>query len=202
MAEPTTARCWPCRPTSGPSRPRPRWTRTSPTGSRSDTAKVRVFATAAARLGRGPRPGRRRPRACRRPTGAMVLTGGLPSRSADFMASFSASVPVAVADRGAGHRRRPVPDLRIGVPADQGGADEPDQHQRQLRRAGLHLPAGPPAGPARLRRLRDARRLAAGDHVRDPFGLSMDYEVLLLSRIRERYLATATTRGPWPRGSA
>ena len=34
------------------------------------------------------------------------------------------------------------------------------------------------------------------------FGLSMDYEVFLLSRIREEYLARpATTRGAWSRAS-
>ncbi len=33
------------------------------------------------------------------------------------------------------------------------------------------------------------------------FGLSMDYEVFLMSRIRERYLRTATTNGPLPRAS-
>ena len=33
------------------------------------------------------------------------------------------------------------------------------------------------------------------------FGLSMDYEVFLMSRIRERYRSTATTSGRSPRGS-
>ena len=33
------------------------------------------------------------------------------------------------------------------------------------------------------------------------FGLSMDYEVFLMSRIRERYMATATTTAPSPRVS-
>ena len=36
-------------------------------------------------------------RAVPSPDGAAVLTGGLPSRSADFMASFSASIPWAIA---------------------------------------------------------------------------------------------------------
>ena len=33
------------------------------------------------------------------------------------------------------------------------------------------------------------------------FGLSMDYEVFLLSRIREEYERRTTTRSPWPTAS-
>src|SRR4029079_14154042 len=60
-----------------------------------DTAKVRVFATQLPDSNEG-RALVGEVRAVPSPDGAQVLTGGLPSRSADFMASFSASVPWAV----------------------------------------------------------------------------------------------------------
>ncbi len=56
-------------------------------------------------------------------------------------------------------------------------------------------------GRARLRKPRRPRRdQRAADLLRSIFGLSMDYEVFLMSRIRERYLAPRRQRAGGRRG--
>lgn len=125
------------------------------------------------------------------PAGAQVLTGGLPSRSADFMASFRSSVPVAVlivvlATAGVllltfGSVVLPVKAVLmslISISASFGALVFIFQQGHFSGALGFE-PSG--AIAAWLPVIMFAIL----------FGLSMDYEVLLLSRIRERYLATA-----------
>jgi len=123
------------------------------------------------------------------PASAQVLTGGLPSRSADFMTSFSASVPWAVLIVVAvtalvlfltfGSIVLPLKAVvmsLISISASFGALVFIFQegHFEQL----LGFNASGALG-AWLPVIMFAIL----------FGLSMDYEVLLLSRIRERYLA-------------
>jgi RND superfamily putative drug exporter len=123
------------------------------------------------------------------PEGTSVLTGGLPSRSADFMASFYGSVPVAVlivvAVTGAvlfltfGSVFLPLKAVLmslISVTASFGALVWIFQQGHLSGLLGFE-PSGTTA--AWLPIIMFAIL----------FGLSMDYEVLLLSRIRERYLA-------------
>ena len=51
-------------------------------------------------------------------------------------------------------RRDPVPAVRLGGPAAQGGHHDPALDQRQLRRPRLDLPGRQPGGPPRLRAAR------------------------------------------------
>jgi RND superfamily putative drug exporter len=98
------------------------------------------------------------------PDGANVLTGGLPSRSADFMTSFRASVPVAV-----------LMSL-ISISASFGALVFIFQQGHLDTLLGFEASGALGAWmPVIMFAIL--------------FGLSMDYEVLLLSRIRERYLA-------------
>ena len=123
------------------------------------------------------------------PAGATVLTGGLPSRSADFMASFSSSVPWAVLIVVAvtalilfltfGSVFLPVKAVimsLISISASFGALVFIFQQGHFEEILGFNASG---ALGAWLPVIMFAIL----------FGLSMDYEVLLLSRIRERYLA-------------
>jgi RND superfamily putative drug exporter len=153
-----------------------------------DTAKVRVFAEQLPDSNEG-RALVGEIRAVPSPDGAQVLTGGLPSRSADFMASFSASIPWAVAIvvlvtglvlfLTFGSVFLPLKAVLmslISISASFGALVFIFQqgHLESL----LGFDASGALG-AWLPVIMFAIL----------FGLSMDYEVLLLSRIRERYLA-------------
>jgi RND superfamily putative drug exporter len=124
------------------------------------------------------------------PAGAQVLTGGLPSRSADFMASFTAAVPWAVLIVVAvtalilfltfGSVLLPVKAVLmslISISASFGALVFIFQLGNFEELLGFNASG---ALGAWLPVIMFAIL----------FGLSMDYEVLLLSRIRERYLAT------------
>ncbi len=76
--------------------------------------------------------------------------------------------PVGDRHRRHGDWRRPVPHLRIGLPAAQGGAHEPAQHHRQLRCPGLDLPAGQSLDDPGLRSVRHAGCQHADPDVRHP----------------------------------
>ena len=123
------------------------------------------------------------------PSGAQVLTGGLPSRSADFMSSFSASVPWAVLIVVAvtalvlfltfGSVFLPIKAVLmslISISASFGALVFIFQQGHFDTLLGFEASG---ALGAWLPVIMFAIL----------FGLSMDYEVFLLSRIRERYLA-------------
>jgi uncharacterized membrane protein YdfJ with MMPL/SSD domain len=123
------------------------------------------------------------------PAGANVVTGGLPSRSADFMASFRNSVPIAVlivvAVTGLvlfltfGSVFLPLKAVLmslISISASFGALVFIFQQGHLDTTLGFEASG---ALGAWLPVIMFAIL----------FGLSMDYEVLLLSRIRERYLA-------------
>jgi RND superfamily putative drug exporter len=154
-----------------------------------DTVKVRVFSSAVPDSNEG-RALVGRVRAIEPPPGAQVLTGGLPSRSADFMSSFNASVPIAVLIvvlvTGAvlfltfGSVFLPVKAVLmslISVSASFGALVWIFQQGHLSKILGFDT----------------SHTIGAWQPIimfAILFGLSMDYEVLLLSRIRERYLAT------------
>ena len=153
-----------------------------------DTTKLRVFS----RLLPDSNAGRALVEDVREvapPDGADALTGGLPSRSRDFMTSFYASVPVAVLIVVAvtavilfltfGSVFLPIKAVLmslISVSASFGALVWIFQEGHFADALGF-APSG--AIAAWLPIIMFAIL----------FGLSMDYEVLLLSRIRERYLA-------------
>jgi RND superfamily putative drug exporter len=154
-----------------------------------DTVKMRVFSTAIPDSEDG-RALVGAVRAVEPPPGARVVTGGLPSRSADFMSSFRDSVPVAIlivvlVTGGVlfltfGSVFLPLKAVLmslISVTASFGALVWIFQD-------------GYLSG---LLRFTSSGTIAAWEPIimfAILFGLSMDYEVLLLSRIRERYLAT------------
>jgi RND superfamily putative drug exporter len=153
-----------------------------------DTAKVRVFAEQLPDSNEG-RALVGEVRAVPSPDGAVVLTGGLPSRSADFMTSFSASVPWAVLIvvlvtalvlfLTFGSVFLPIKAVLmslISISASFGALVFIFQQGHLESLLGFNASG---ALGAWLPVIMFAIL----------FGLSMDYEVLLLSRIRERYLA-------------
>jgi RND superfamily putative drug exporter len=154
-----------------------------------DTAKVRVFSSAVPDSNEG-RALVGRVRDVAPPPDAQVLTGGLPSRSADFMASFDGSVPIAVLIvvlvtsvvlfLTFGSVFLPVKAVLmslISVSASFGALVWIFQQGHLSNILGFDT----------------SHTIGAWQPIimfAILFGLSMDYEVLLLSRIRERYLAT------------
>jgi uncharacterized membrane protein YdfJ with MMPL/SSD domain len=154
-----------------------------------DTARVRIFSSLLPDSNEG-RALVADLRAVPPPDGAQALTAGLPSRSADFMAAFRASVPWAVAIVVAvtavvlfltfGSLILPIKAVLmslISISASFGALVfifEQGHFQELLGfEASGALGAWLPVIMFAIL-----------------FGISMDYEVLLLSRIRERYLAT------------
>jgi RND superfamily putative drug exporter len=153
-----------------------------------DTAKVRVFSDILPDSDAG-RDLVADLRELPPPDGASVLTGGLPSRSADFLESFNESVPVAVlivvAVTGVvlfltfGSVFLPIKAVLmslVSITASFGALVWIFQQGHFSDVLGFQA----------------SGTIAAWLPVimfAILFGLSMDYEVLLLSRIRERYLA-------------
>jgi RND superfamily putative drug exporter len=154
-----------------------------------DTTKLRVFSSFVPDSDQG-RALVGKVREVTPPPGAEVLTGGLPSRSADFMSSFDASVPIAVlivvlVTAGVlfltfGSVFLPVKAVLmslISVSASFGALVWIFQQGHLSGLLGFDT----------------SGTIGAWQPIimfAILFGLSMDYEVLLLSRIRERYLAT------------
>ena len=154
-----------------------------------DTTKLRVFSDYIPDSDDG-RALVDRIRAIPPPEGAEVLTGGLPSRSADFMRSFLGSVPISIlivvlVTSGVlfltfGSVFLPVKAVLmslISVTASFGAL------VWIFQQGHLKGPLG----------FETSGTIGAWQPIimfAILFGLSMDYEVLLLSRIRERYLAT------------
>ncbi len=132
-----------------------------------DTTKVTIFSSrlpdseegrGARRRGpRGGRPGRRHGGRRRPGRPLRGLHGQLPGQR-----------PGGGRDRHRGDSHRPVPDLRIGLPAGEGRPHESRLDHRQLRGPGLDLPGGEPVGAAELRGHRIPGRLAADPDVRHP----------------------------------
>jgi len=154
-----------------------------------DTTKLRVFSDYVPDSDDG-RALVARIRTISAPEGAAVLTAGLPSRSADFMASFNASVPIAilivvlvtsiVLFLTFGSVFLPIKAVlmsMISVTASFGALVWIFQDGNLSELLGFET----------------SHTIGAWEPIimfAILFGLSMDYEVLLLSRIRERYLAT------------
>jgi uncharacterized membrane protein YdfJ with MMPL/SSD domain len=154
-----------------------------------DTIKLRVFSSAVPDSEDG-RALVGEVRNVAPPAGTQALTAGLPSRSADFMASFRASVPIAilivvVVTGGVlfltfGSVFLPLKAVLmslISVTASFGAL------VWIFQQGHLKGPLG----------FETSGTIGAWEPIimfAILFGLSMDYEVLLLSRIRERYLAT------------
>jgi uncharacterized membrane protein YdfJ with MMPL/SSD domain len=135
-----------------------------------------------------------RVRAVPAPEGATGLTGGLPSRSRDFMTSFYASVPVAVLIVVAvtavvlfltfGSVFLPVKAVLMSLVSVSASFGALVWIFQQGNLSGI-LGFEPTSAIAAWLPIIMFAIL---------FGLSMDYEVLLLSRIRERYVAHGNNR--------
>ena len=128
------------------------------------------------------------------PVGARLYVGG-PTRPEQGLLGPRRGLAVeGRAVRRALQRDRAAARAAQRRAADQGRADERAVGGRRLRRAGHGLPVRLVRRDLRLR----LARLCPGA---DPalllaivFGLSMDYEVFMLSRIKERYQATGDNR--------
>ncbi|MGZ6300364.1 MAG: MMPL family transporter, partial [Candidatus Limnocylindria bacterium] len=154
-----------------------------------DTTKVTVFSTVLPDSSAG-RDLVARVRAIAPPSGTRTLTGGLPSRSADFMTSFLGAVPIAIlivvlVTGGIlfltfGSVFLPLKAVLmslVSISASFGALIWVFQEGHLSNVLGFEASG---ATAAWLPLIMFAIL----------FGLSMDYEVFLLSRIRERYLAT------------
>ena len=98
--------------------------------------------------------------------------------------------PVGRGDDPARLGGHPVPALRLAGHPDQGRDHDPALADGELRRPGLDLPGGQ---PPRLLDFEPLGYTIAGNPIimfAVLIGLSMDYEVLLLSRIQEAYRRT------------
>ncbi|MGH2455459.1 MAG: MMPL family transporter [Candidatus Limnocylindria bacterium] len=153
----------------------------------SDTAKVRVFSTLLPDSDEG-RALVEEIRALPAPDGAAVLTAGLPSRSADFMESFLASVPVAILI---------VVVVTGGVLFLTFGSVLLPLKAVLMSLISISASFGALVWIFQMGNLSEVLGFESSGALGAwlplimfaiLFGLSMDYEVLLLSRIRERYL--------------
>ena len=90
-------------------------------------------------------------------------------------------------DRRRDHLHRPLPDDRLGRPADQAGADERPRAQRDVRDPRPDLPGRPLRGPARLHEPGRARV--------DPAAAAVRGRLRALDRLR-RLPALADQGGP------
>ena len=152
-----------------------------------DVRRVTVAYQTATRSRRRPAPWSADIRAVPAPPGGEVLVGGQTARLADLLDSLAARLPwMALIVVGADVRAA-VPGLRLGRAAGQGDPDERAVARRLVRRAGLDLPGRPPVGSAELHPDRDVEATQPILVLAIVFGLSMDYEVFLMSRIREQY---------------
>ncbi len=129
-------------------------------------------------------------RAVPTPDGSQALTGGLPSRSRDFMASFNHSVPVAVLI---------VVLVTAGVLFLTFGSVFLPLKAVLMSLMSITASFGALVWIFQQGHFASLLGFEAGGTIAAwlpiimfaiLFGLSMDYEVLLISRIRERYLAT------------
>jgi RND superfamily putative drug exporter len=154
-----------------------------------DTAKLRVFSSAIPDSDQG-RALVVAVREVEPPPAARALTAGLPSRSADFMTSFRASVPIAVlivvlVTAGVllltfGSVLLPLKAVLMSLISVSASFGALVWIFQQGHLSGLLA-------------FDTSGTIGAWQPIimfAILFGLSMDYEVLLLSRIRERYLAT------------
>ena len=121
-------------------------------------------------------------------TQAEVLVGGTSSENIDYFDSVIDPAPV-------GDRVRAAPDLRPAhrrLPLDRrrrhGRGAQPALGRRRLRAARARLPGGTSAPTSSASSRTDAIEAWVPLFLFSVlFGLSMDYQVFLLSRIRERY---------------
>ena len=84
---------------------------------------------------------------------------------------------------------RPHPGVPVGVGAAQGRRPEPGQHRGVVRRPRRGLPVGLGRGVVGIHETMPIKPLAPMLMFAILFGLSMDYEVFLLGRVREEYRA-------------
>jgi uncharacterized membrane protein YdfJ with MMPL/SSD domain len=154
-----------------------------------DTTKLRVFSDYVPDSEDG-RALVAKIRAIPPPEGTEVLTGGLPSRSADFMTSFRGSVPIAILI---------VVLVTMGVLLLTFGSVFLPVKAVLMSLISVTASFGALVWIFQEGHLSGLLGFETSDTIGawEPiimfailFGLSMDYEVLLLSRIRERYLAT------------
>jgi RND superfamily putative drug exporter len=103
--------------------------------------------------------------------------------------------------RGGGVRGAAGHDVPVGRGADQGGLDERAVDRRGVRSGDRGLPVGLGRGAARLDHSVPVSSWLPILMFAILFGLSMDYEVFLLSRIREDWQATGDARASVVRAS-
>ena len=120
-----------------------------------------------------------------------MQVGGGAAIGEDFLVSQSERIPWAVGTTLHRLGDHPVPAVRLDRHPDQGRDHDPALAHRELRGARLDLPGGQPR--ASLLDFEPLGYTIAGNPIimfAVLIGLSMDYEVLLLSRVQEAYRRT------------
>ena len=131
-----------------------------------------------------------------------VLVGGQSAVLADLLDSLGALLPWMALMVVGDDVRAAVPGLRLGRAAGQGAGDERAVARRVVRRAGLDLPGRQPVGFLDFTPTGFVEATQPILVLAIVFGLSMDYEVFLLSRIREQYDLTGDNTAAVATGAA
>jgi putative drug exporter of the RND superfamily len=116
-----------------------------------------------------------------------IAVEGSAAELVDTKAAIGDAAAAGADDHRGRHLRAAVPDVRQPARADQGAGAQPAEPHRHVRGDGVDLPGRQPVG------LLDFTATGHDRHSMPilmfciAFGLSMDYEVFLLSRIKEEH---------------
>ena len=125
---------------------------------------------------------------------AKVYVAGNTAGVVDYLAFFHTWLPIALVVVLGLSFILLLRGLPLGGDPGQGDRHEPALGGGRLRPDGARLPGGRRRESARIHQGRLDRGLGAALPLRLLFGLSMDYQVFLLSRIKERFDETGDTR--------
>jgi RND superfamily putative drug exporter len=121
-------------------------------------------------------------------TGIHAHVGGTTAIFADFAAYLNGKLPLFIGIVVALSALLLMAVFRSVLGAAQGGGDEPAEHRRLVRRGGRDLPAGWLGGVIGIDRTAPIQAFLPVMVFAIVFGLSMDYEVFLMSRIHEEWV--------------
>ena len=122
-----------------------------------------------------------------------VYLAGTTATTIDFSGRVGERTAAVLRHRHRPERARADGRVPLGGHPDHRGDDEPAVGRRVLRRAGGDLPVGLAGGPLGIDQTGPIESFLPMMLFAILFGLSMDYEVFLVSRIREEYVGGRDT---------